>query len=257
MKNTKIMIYIMIAVLIAGAGYLYATGQKSEGVLKGLDPESYDIAATCTKVEDNTLVCNEGNDQFLVLSGTNIYVEKVKRVIEENGDEKTSVSYNEASTKLLKKKINENGSVWLKLWMTPNGKVDCIMIHDETIENKSKTLAELQGLDPNTYNAENIVIDINEKGIKLAPANYSEENKDKLQEFVKTCLFSENVGFYHIDIKEKIKDNKIEARNIQYAKYDFNRTKEAIEKNKQVYVWFNEQGNIDAIMTIKLDVINK
>ena len=257
MKNTKIMIYIMIAVLIAGAGYLYATGQKSEGVLKGLDPESYDIAATCTKVEENILVCNEGNDQFLVLSGTNVYMERVKRVIEENGDEKTTVTYNEASVDILKKKIKENGSAWLKLWMTPNGKVDCIMITDETIENNNRTLSELEGLDLNKYSSENIVLDISEKGIKLAPANYSDENKDKLQEFVRTYPLTDKTRFYHIDIKQTIKDDKVESQNTQYAKYDFAKTKEALQKEKKVYVWFNESGNLDAVMTMNVETLKK
>ena len=38
--------------------YLYSRGQQRGGILDGLDPASFDAEATCTGIENHTLVCN-------------------------------------------------------------------------------------------------------------------------------------------------------------------------------------------------------
>ena len=254
MKSTKTMIYIMLVVLFAGAAYLFYTGHDDQGALKGIDPESYDIETTCTEIDGNTLTCNEGNDMYLVLSGTKVYKEKIKTTIEENGDAKTESTFSDIPASDLDKAIKNSGSVNLRLWMTPNGKIDCIMMVETVQENNCKTLKNLEGLDPGSYNAVNLVTAIDDNTITLAPVNYNEDNKDKLAEFVKQYTFSQGVKFYHIDLQVEVKDTKARevttVKHIEYSKTDFESTKKMLNDNNMVYIWFDKAGNVENVITV-------
>lgn len=254
MKSTKTMIYIMLAVLFAGAAYLFYTGHDDQGALKGIDPESYDIETSCTEIDGNTLTCNEGNDMYLVLSGTKVYKQKIKTTISENGDVKTENIFSDITSSDLKKTIEDTGSVNLRLWMTPNGKIDCVMMVEEVQENKCETLKNLEGLDPGSYNALNLVTAMDTKTITLAPVNYTEENKDKLAEFVKQYNFSSNVKFYHIDIVEEVSMKENEEvrtmKHIEYSKSDFEGTKNLLATDRQAYIWFDKAGNVENVVTV-------
>lgn len=250
--NTKTMVFIMIGVLLAGGIYIFNVGSKPEGKLNGIDPASYDISATCTEVDDNMLMCNEGNDMYLVLNDTDVGVEKSHIVINEDGDEKINVTYRESSMEDLKNAIEKNGTVSLNLWMTSNGKVEYILMLEESIDNYSETLSGLGDFDPESYNSENTVVSMDNWYVTLAPANYSAENKDKLKEFVKTYEFAENAEYYRVSIKEVMEGKKIKKRNFRYMHINAAVAYEDVEKNNLVRVWFDNEGRIAKMMTIDI-----
>ena len=250
--NTKTMVFVMIAVLLVGGIYIFNIGSKPEGKLKGIDPTSYDISATCTEVDDNMLLCNEGNDMYLVLNDTDVVVEKSHIVINEDGDEKISVSYRNSSMEDLKKAIEKEKSVSLNLWMTSNGKVEYILMLEESINNYSKTLSELGDLDPESYNSENTVLDFDDYSMTLAPANYTAENKDKLKEFVKVHPLADDVNYYKVSIKETMNGEKVEKRNFRYMHVNAAVAAEDLENNNLIRVWFDDEGKSVNVMTIDI-----
>lgn len=256
MKSTKAMIYIMIIVLFAGGIYLFATGHDKEGALRGIDPQSYDIVTSCTKVDGNIIVCNGGNDQFLVLNDTKVYKDKVDSFVDEKGYIEVEHSYSESDVNELKSAIEEKGTVVLKLWMMSNGKIDCIMMVDEILENKSETLAQMNGISPDSYSSESIVTGMKNNRITLAPANYSEENKEKLAEFIRTYRIAEDAGFYHVDlvcetvVDEEYEREQIIPRRITYSEYSYKQTKDFLKKKGHAFVWLDENGVVKNIMTI-------
>lgn len=255
MKSTKIMISIMIAVMLAGGIYLFASGHDKEEALRGIDPSSYDIVASCSQIDGNIIVCNEGNDHFLVLNGTAVYKDKVKSIIEKDGTVDIKHTYSESAVDELQKLVDE-GPVILRLWMTPNGKIDCIMIVEESLENRSETLAAMDGIEPDSYSSENIVTELKKNSITLAPANYTEENKDKLDDFVRSYRISPDTGFYHIDLETKILKDEDSGKEevipvkVTYSKYDYKKTLNFLGKDRRVFVWLDDKGMVKNLMTI-------
>ena len=256
MKSTKAMIYIMIIVLFAGGIYLFATGHDEKGALKGIDPQSYDIVTKCSKIDGNNIICNEGNDQFLVLNDTTVYKDKIDATIEENGTINTEHLYSEITGEELEAFIKEQGEAVVKLWMTPNGKIDCVMAVEKKVENNSRTLKQLNGLQPENYSSENVVLKMSKEKITLAPANYTDENKEKLSEFIKTYRLSDKTKYYHIDLVNDVKYDKEHAReedipkSVVYSEYDFKETRKVLKNQEHAFVWLDENGNITTIMTI-------
>ena len=47
-KNVRTIVYVMILVVVAGGIYLWSQNGSGEDLLGGLDPDSYDVEATCS-----------------------------------------------------------------------------------------------------------------------------------------------------------------------------------------------------------------
>lgn len=247
-KSVRTIIYLMIVVVIAGGIYLWSRS-GGEGVLNGLDPASYDVEATCLGVENHNLVCNAGSDVYLYLDDVQVFLQKADTQIREDGDEETSVSYAESSLKELQEKIEKEGEVAITMWLTKAGKVKTMMIVEESFENNSKTLKLLEGLDPDSYTAANIVLNMDKDGARLAPINYTSAEKDKFAGYIKEYAFARDVRFYREQVKLTMKDEEVTGRNIRYAKLSYKQAKSLLSAgNASVYVWFNQYGNISNMM---------
>ena len=92
-KNVRTIVYVMILVVVAGGIYLWSQNGSGEDLLGGLDPDSYDVEATCSGVEDHNLICNAGNDTYLYLDDVDVFLQKIDTTVDEKGDETTKVSY--------------------------------------------------------------------------------------------------------------------------------------------------------------------
>lgn len=247
-KNLRTIIYLMIVIVIAGGIYLYSRG-SSEGILDGLDPASFDAEATCTGIENHTLVCNAENDAYLYLDDVEVFLQKADTQIEENGDEKTSVSYEKSSIEELSEKLKEKNEISIAMWLTGAGKVKTVIILEQSFENNSASLASLEGLDPDSYTAAGTALRLDQNSIRLAPVSYTTEDRAKFAEYVKDYALSRDVRFYLETVRIKEQDGEVTGRNLQYAKITFRQAKERIsEEGTSVYVWFNQYGNIANVM---------
>lgn len=247
-KNVRTIIYLMILVVVAGGVYLWSQNSSGEDLLNGLDPGSYDVEATCAGVEDHNLICNAGNDTYLYLDDVDVYLQKNDTVVDEKGDETTDVSYKNASIEDLIKKTKD-GEVSIRMWLTTNGKVERIIVLEQTYKNNNASLANLDGLEPSSFTSSNRILRMTRTGMRLAPINYKESESEKFEGFIKDYKFAKNVKFYSEKVKITVDgDNRDINKNIQFAKTSYEQIKDNLEYESNAYIWFNQYGNISAVM---------
>lgn len=249
-KSLKVIIGVMIAVVIGGGVYLWKVGGSGDDILKKLDPASFDVSATCNKVDGNLLVCNKDNDTYLVLDGVKVYREKVQTVIDKDGNENKTVSYKNASLSEIESESKSSGNVSLKIWLTSNGKVKDIMIVEETYQDENESRNQLDGLNPANYTSENVALGVTQDSIRLAPANYNAGDPDKFAELIKDYKFAIKTVYCNVDITITEDENGNEKRNIRYSKSSYEEFNRDIEKGKHVYIWLTRYGNVYGVMTI-------
>ena len=255
-KNIRIFVYVMIAIVVAGGIYLWSLRDTGEDVLSGLDPGSYDVQATCVGVDGNNLICNGGGDIFLFLDGSSIFLQKSAAQIKENGDEETKVSYRKFSLEELVQTIEAKNEVPVLLWMTQNGKVKTIMVLEETFENRSASLSNLEGLDPSGYTSTNVILSMNADGMDLAPFGYTEEEADKFSDLLSRYSFARNVRFYKAIVTISVDEDGNRQRNIQYAKDSYSALKDRLKgEDLTAHIWLNAYGNISAVLVHEEEII--
>lgn len=248
-KRLKVMVGVMILVIIAGGVYLWSNS-RSKDMLANLDLKGYDITTTCARADEHTLVCNKGYDVYLYLDDMEVYLQKSKTVVDENGDERTFNEYKQSSMNQLMKKTKEDEDVPILIWMNGRGKVETVMMLETTYENNNASIAALEGLDPSKYTSANTVLDIDRKGMQLAPVHYDGKEKEKYQGTVKTFKFAKAVRYYHVEITNfEDKEDKV-FRNTSYSKSDYAKTKTRLANGREhAYVWINQNGRIYAVLT--------
>lgn len=254
-KNLRVFVYFMVLVIAAGGFYLWSLGHGGEDVLKGIDPESYDIEATCIGIEDNNLICNAGNDMFLFLDGSRIYLRNYDVEIKENGDEEIQVSYKRFSLEELKSEIEEKESVPVYLWLTENGKVKTIMAGRESFENNNASLANLEGLDPNSYTATNVILSMDKGHMTLAPTGYTGESEEKFEGLISRYRFAKDVKFYKGTVTVTVAEDGERKRNLQYSKDSYSAVRKRLGQDLSAHIWINDDGNICAVLTHEEHVV--
>lgn len=254
-KNLRLVVYLMIVVVVAAGIYLWSSNGRGEEVLQGLDPESYDAEVTCSSIEGNNLICNAGNDIYLFLDHPKVYIRNYDVKIKENGDEEVKVSYKDFSLENLEKEIKEKGEVPVYLWLTSNGKISTIMVSRESFENNNASLANLDGLDPGTHTATKVILAMNQKEMRLAPAGYTVETADKFEDKIGQYRFAKNVKFYRGTVTTTVKSDGSRKRNIQYAKDSFRAIKERLGQGLSAHIWYDENGNISIVLVHEEEVV--
>ena len=129
---------------------MWSQNGSGEDLLGGLDPDSYDVEATCSGVEDHNLICNAGNDTYLYLDDVDVFLQKIDTTVDEKGDETTKVSYKQYSIEDLQKKTEE-GDLSIRMWLTTTGKVQSIIVLEQSYDNNNASLANLDGLEPSSF----------------------------------------------------------------------------------------------------------
>ncbi len=254
-KNLRVFVYLMVVVIVAAGVYLWANNRGNEEILEGLDPESYDIEATCIGIEGNHLICNAGNDMYLYLDGTKVYLRNYDVEQKENGDEVTSISYRDFSLDDLKKEIEDKNEVPVYLWLTQNGKVKIIMAGRETWVNNNSSLASLEGLDPDTKTSTNVILSMNKTEIKVAPAGYTADTADKFAELLSTYRFASDVKFYKGTVTVTVDSEGGRRRNIWYEKDSYSAVKQRIGQGLTAHLWLNEEGRVYAVLVHEEKVV--
>lgn len=247
-KNLRIVVYLMIVVIAAGGVYLWSQGASRDAILDGQDPESYDVAATCIDIEGNYLICNAGNDIYLYLDGTKVYLRNYDVEIEENGDETVKVSYEDFSFEALAEELEDNGQAPVYLWLTQNGKVKAVMVGRESFENHNVSLVALEGLDPNSYTSTNVILSMNKTGMEIAPTGYTEEEADKFRDLITTYRFAEDVRFYCGTVTTTVDSDGTRHRNFQYEKDSYTAVRQRIGQGLSAHVWVNGEGKVYAVL---------
>lgn len=247
-KNIRTIIYLMILVVVAGGVYLWSQSGSGEDLLEGLDPDSYDVEATCSGVEDHNLICNAGNDTYLYLDDVDVFLQKTDTTVDEKGDETNKVSYKKSSLEDLKERTKA-GDISIRLWLTTNGKVQDIIILEQSYENNNASLANLEGLEPSSFTSSNTILRMKKNSMRLAPINYNADEPEKFEGFIKEYKFAKNVRFYSETVKLTVDgDNREVNKNIQFAKTTYKKIKDNLEYGNNAYIWFNKYGNISAVM---------
>lgn len=255
-RSLRSIVYLMIVVLAAGGIYLWSLGGTNQDVLGGLNPETFDVEATCSSMENHMLICNAGNDNYLFLDGTEVYKQKTKTEIKENGDEETKVSYKASSLSKLEKKLAD-GEATLHMWLTKTGKVRAIMIIESAYENNNASLAYLDGLKPGSHTLSAVILKMDKHGMKLAPLGYTEAEKDKFAGMVSSYKFARGVKFYNETITITVDADGSRHKNTQYGKNAYRDVKAGLGKGSNAYVWLNKYGNVSAVMTFNEKVVLK
>lgn len=258
-KNLRVFVYLMIVIVAAGGVYLWSQNGSGEEILDGLAPDSYDVEATCIGVDGNNLICNAGNDTYLFLDGTKVYLRNYDVEITENGDEETKVSYKEFSFDKLKKEIEKKKEVPVYLWLTQNGKVKAVMAGRESYENNNASLVNLEGLDPNTSTATMVILDMDKNGMKVAPAGYTAEEADKFRDLITTYKFAKSVKFYTGTVTVTVDEDGSRSRNFHYEKdyYKNVNTESRIGQGIPAHVWLNQYGNVYAVLVHEEKIVLK
>ncbi|MGN0658515.1 MAG: hypothetical protein ACI4LA_02805 [Emergencia sp.] len=255
--NIRIIVYLMIVAVAAGGVWLWSQSADEEEILGRLDPADYDAAATCIGIDGSHLICNEGNDIYLCLDGADVYMQKSRTVIEENGDEEITVSYKTASLDRLKKEIEEEGAAVVNLWLTENGKVSTIMICIQSFENRNESLSQLNGLDPDSYTAEAAVLDMDSRGMRLAPVGYLTGDGDKLSGMAKDYTFGRKTDFYICTVTVTVDEDGTRHRNIRYEASDYSAVRSRLGQDLRAHIWFTGYGNIYAVMIMEEKIVLK
>ncbi len=254
-KNFRVIVYLMIVVVAAGCVYLWSQRGSGEEILDGHEPDSYDIEATLEEIDGNNLICNSGNDMFLFLDGTKVYLRESNMEIKANGDEVTDVKYKEFSFEELEEELSEEETVPIYLWLTQNGKVKTIMASRESFENHNASLAALEGLDPYSHTASNVILSMNKTGMKLAPTGYTEEEKDKFADLISAYHFAKDVRFYRGKVTITVDSDGTRHRNIQYAKDSYASVRGRIGQGLSAHIWVNRFGNVYAVLIHEEEII--
>ena len=254
-KSLTFIVFAMIAVIAAGGIFLWYQQRSGESILEGLDPESYDVEATCIGMDGNNLHCNAGNDNYLYLEGSRVLLRNYDVVIRENGDEEADISYRKFSLSKLKKEIEKEKEVPVYLWLTANGKVETIMVGRESFENHNGSLANLDGLDPNTASVTKVILSIHKTGMKMAPAGYTPETADKFEGMVRNYRFAKNVKFYRGTVTITVSEDGTRRRNLQYSGDSYEKLKDRLSKGQTAHIWFNKNGRISAVLAHEEKVI--
>lgn len=247
-KSLRTIVYLMIVCVVAGCVYLWAQGGTNEELLGGMDPEGFDVEATCIGVHGNNLICNKGNDTYLYLDGTKVYMQKTKTEIKENGDEETKVSYKDIDIDKLKKKAEKGEESVLRMWLTQTGKVKAIIACESSFENNNASQKVLEGLDPSSHDSSSVILKMSKYGMKLAPFGYRESEKDKFEALIRNYKFAKNVKFYTEKVTITLSEHKEKLKNIQYGKTDYKEVKKRLAIDPDAYIWFDKNGNIMAVM---------
>lgn len=245
--NMRWIVGAMIAIIAACSVFLWVQGQGDEDILNGLDPESFDVEITCMDKKGQYLICNEGQDTVLVYDDVEVYVKKVDTLVKENGDETTTTTYKNSSFSKLEKSLQKGESVLLHLWLTEQGQIETIMMVETSFTDNNLSLANLEGLDPNSYQSTNVMLSISKKQLKLAPVNYTDAEQDKFEGLINQYSFAKNVKFYLGDITLTSDEAGNQTKNIQYAKLSYSDMLK-LDKNAVVHVWFNENGEISHVL---------
>lgn len=248
--DMKVIVGVMIAVILAGGLFLWGQGRSEEEILQSLDPESYDVELTCIEKDGQHLVCNEGQDTFLLYDDVQVYVKKMDTVVKENGDEITTTTYKTSSTGKLEKALEKRGSVLLHLWLTEQGQIESLMMVETSFTNNNATLKNLEGLDPGSYHGTNVILSMHRRGMKLAPVNYTEMEKEKFEEMVNDYAFAKNVRFYQGIVTTSEGEDGELLKNTQYGKLNYSTVK-SMDKPVTAHIWFNENGKITHVLVHK------
>lgn len=254
-KSITFMISVMIAVIAAGGIFLWYQQRSGESILEGLDPESYDVEATCIGISGNNLNCNSGNDNYLYLDGSRVILRNYDVEIQENGDEKTDITYRKFSLSRLKKEIEQKKEVPVYFWLTDNGKVKTIMVGRESFENHNASLVNLEGLDPNTAEVTKVILSMHKTGMKMAPAGYTPETADKFAGMIRNYRFAENVRFYRGTVTVRVDEDGRRQRNLQYSRDSYRELKDRLNQGQTAHIWFDENGRISAVLAHEEKVI--
>lgn len=254
-KNLRVVVYLMIVVIAAAGIYLWSQNQDEKEVLKNLDPENFDISASCSEIQDHILVCNAGNDEYLYLDGVKVYLQKSDTVIHENGDEEVKVTYKTYTMEEFQKDIEAKGDVPVALYLTANGKVKAIMVLEQSFENKNASLGSLENLDPSGYDSANVILSMDGEHMRLAPVNYTEAEADKFTGLVHDYPYGKAVGYYKETVTTTVDAEGNRYRNIQYAKSSEEEIKQNLGEGQNVYIWYNADGSISAVMLHQENVI--
>ena len=247
-KNVRTIVYVMILVVVAGGIYLWIQNGSGEDLLGGLDPDSYDVEATCSGVEDHNLICNAGNDTYLYLDDVDVFLQKIDTTVDEKGDETTKVSYKQYSIEDLQKKTEE-GDLSIRMWLTTTGKVQSIIVLEQSYDNNNASLANLDGLEPSSFTSSNTILSMKKNSMRLAPINYNADEPEKFEGFIKEYKLAKNVKFYSETVKITVdSENKEINKNIQFAKTTYKKIKDNLEYGNNAYILFNKYGNISAVM---------
>ena len=247
-KNLRTMIYVMIAVLLAGGIYLWSESGNHRDVLNGLDPEGYDVEAMCSSFDGRMLICNAGNDTYLCLDDCRVYLRNYDVNIDENGDESVKVSYGAFSPEDLKKELSEKGEVPVYLWLTKGGKVYAMMAGRQTYQNHSSSLSEIDELVPGTHTATCVILSIDENGMKTAPYGYTAEEKDKFAELLSSYTFSKDVKFYRGTVTTTVEQDGARKRNFRYEKDSLQAISGRLGEGLTAHIWLNDAGAVTAVM---------
>lgn len=256
-RSLRSIVYLMIVLAVAASIYLWSQGNAGEEILKGMDPESFDVETVCTKAEGNMLFCNGENDAYLYLDGTKVYKEKIKTEVKENGDEEIKVSYKNSSVAKLQKLIKDKGEAHLHIWLTKTGKVKAMTIVEKSFENNNVSMAYLNGLDPDGYTNMSVILDMNKKNMTLAPMGYTEEEKDKYTGLINSFLLAGDAEFYTETVTISVEDDGARKRNIRYGKTSYDEVKKNFAEGISAYIWLDEANRISAVMIHEEKIVLK
>ncbi len=248
--DMKVIVGVMIAVILAGGLFLWSQEKTADEILQSMDPESYDMEATCSEKDGQYLICNDGKVTLFLYDDIDVYVKKIDTVVKENGDEITTTTYKTSSVSNLEKALEKNDAVLLHLWLTDHGQIESLMMVETSFTNHNETLKNLEGLDPSSYHGTNVVLSVDKKGMKLAPVNYTEAEKDKFKEMINDYTFANSVRFYIGTVTHTEGEDGSVLKNTQYGKLTYDDIKD-MDKLMTAHIWFNEDGKITHVLVHK------
>ena len=105
------------------------------------------------------------------------------------------------------------------LWLTTTGKVQSIIVLEQSYDNNNASLANLDGLEPSSFTSSNTILSMKKNSMRLAPINYNADEPEKFEGFIKEYKLAKNVKFYSETVKITVdSENKEINKNIQFAK---------------------------------------
>ena len=125
----------------------------------------------------------------------------------------------------------------------------------ETWKNNNSSLASLDGLDPDTKTSTNVILSMNRKEVKVAPAGYTEETADKFAELIGNYRFASNVKFYKATVTITVDSEGKRKRNIWYEKDSYSAVRQRIGQGLTAHLWLNDAGEVYAVLVDEEKVV--
>ena len=107
----------------------------------------------------------------------------------------------------------------------------------------------LGGLDPESYDAGCVILDISGDEITLAPQNYDADEPESYAEYVEQKELAESLRCFSLDIDTVINQNGERNSTERYEKISINEMRKTLDSGlPTAYIWYDEKGSIDVIM---------